>query len=204
MRTVFAVSVALLLSAVPLHGQKSVVEKYRALYPTPLGAENTVKLLRQVAAEVHGGLLVKTSGSNCLGYSCDIVCFSPTNQVDVLVDAENAARPTWSVLDPTSVVARPCEMVTAPPPPPPPPPGDDLAKEIEKLRGSLTGMSDHVAELNATIRAQNETIGALRDAVLALPSCQPTFTWPNYRLKSPWFGIGTFVLKPDPPTSGGR
>jgi hypothetical protein len=59
------------------------------------------------------GLLVKDSGSNCNGYSCDILCQgSGSGQVqrDVLLDAEDAQLPIWG--DPMSgsdIVVRPCQ-----------------------------------------------------------------------------------------------
>lgn len=80
------------------NAQQSVVEKYRGQYPTPMGADNTLKLLKQVAAETHFGIYRKTTGSNCNGYSCDIVCFGGTEGVDILSDSEGAARPTWNAV----------------------------------------------------------------------------------------------------------
>jgi hypothetical protein len=59
------------------------------------------------------GVLVKTSGSNCNGYSCDILCLgNGAGQVqrDVLIDAEGAQIPIWG--DPKSgsqIAVRPCE-----------------------------------------------------------------------------------------------
>ena len=45
------------------------------------------------------GILRKGSGSNCGGYSCDIICAGQGNsqrQWDVLSDAEGAQTPKWS------------------------------------------------------------------------------------------------------------
>ena len=45
------------------------------------------------------GLLRKSSGSSCNGYSCDIICSGQGNaqkQWDVLGDAEGAQTPGWN------------------------------------------------------------------------------------------------------------
>ena len=108
------ISVVFSLIATSAFAQQSVVEKYRNLYPTPLGAANAVQLLKDVAIEVKGGILKKPDGHNCLGYACDIICFADGNHVDVLVDAEGSAFPTWRVIgkiDPTR-----CELVEIKPP----------------------------------------------------------------------------------------
>jgi hypothetical protein len=44
------------------------------------------------------GLLRKTSGANCAGYSCDILCSgsgTSQRQWDVLGDADGAQTPAW-------------------------------------------------------------------------------------------------------------
>lgn len=96
-KTSFVLALLLLLPN-STFAQQSVVEKYRRNYPTPLGAENTIKLLRQIAKEVGGGVLTKTSGNNCLGYSCDIICFSDGSHFDVLGDSDNLAIPQWELV----------------------------------------------------------------------------------------------------------
>jgi hypothetical protein len=53
------------------------------------------------------GILEKTSGNQCLGYSCDIVCESSGQLWDVLSDAEGAQDPIW--LDKGTSSAR-CEI----------------------------------------------------------------------------------------------
>ena len=48
------------------------------------------------------GLLQKTSGANCNGYSCDILCLgngSGQVQRDVLIDAEGSQIPLWGGSD---------------------------------------------------------------------------------------------------------
>ena len=57
------------------------------------------------------GILEKTSGANCEGFSCDILCLgngSGQVQRDVLIDAEGAQTPTWG--SPIgSPAIRPCQ-----------------------------------------------------------------------------------------------
>ena len=86
----------LLLFAAPAFAQVDVVAKYRVAYQAPLSADQKVALLRSVATEIHGGLLRKPDGTNCGGYSCDVICFSDVTLFDVLQDQDNAAIPTWN------------------------------------------------------------------------------------------------------------
>ena len=56
-------------------------------------------LNRNGIAQGPFGLLRKAGGSNCGGYSCDIICSGQGNgqkQWDVLGDAEGAQRPSWN------------------------------------------------------------------------------------------------------------
>jgi hypothetical protein len=72
-----------------------------------MSSGQTVQFLRSTAASltrngISGapfGLLRKSGGSNCNGYSCDIICAGQGNaqkQWDVLSDAEGAQSPGWS------------------------------------------------------------------------------------------------------------
>jgi hypothetical protein len=108
-KKLWGVVALLLLCAAPAFAQESVVAKYRAQYATPLTAEQKVTLLRQIASEVHGGLLVKRDGNNCGGYSCDIVCFSDVTLFDVLQDSDGAAIPRWDAT--TNPRGYRCELV---------------------------------------------------------------------------------------------
>ncbi|HET7620021.1 MAG TPA: hypothetical protein VF159_13065 [Gemmatimonadaceae bacterium] len=57
------------------------------------------------------GLLVKTGGSNCNGYSCDIICAgngSSQKQWDVLRDAEGDQDPVWNRL--STIAIRTCQI----------------------------------------------------------------------------------------------
>jgi hypothetical protein len=58
------------------------------------------------------GILQKTVGTNCEGYSCDIICSGQgddQNQFDVLQDAEGDALPMWS--EHSDIVVRFCEII---------------------------------------------------------------------------------------------
>jgi hypothetical protein len=80
--------------------------------------EETVEFMKEVAYDLnqtgisdHGGfgILVKTVGNNCNGYSCDIICEghgSDQNQYDILIDD---AIPNWAQVDNPTV--RPCEII---------------------------------------------------------------------------------------------
>jgi hypothetical protein len=61
------------------------------------------QFLRAVAKDLNNGnfadgpfgILVKTSGNNCLGYSCDIICASSGRIWDALADSDGAQDPIW-------------------------------------------------------------------------------------------------------------
>ena len=58
------------------------------------------------------GLLVKTSGNNCHGYSCDIICSDARGthrQWDILIDEDQAQIPAWNRVGQATV--RPCEAI---------------------------------------------------------------------------------------------
>ena len=77
--------------------------------------EEVVDMLREIAYDLNQafggefGILVKTVGNNCLGYSCDIICEGQGNdqdQYDILIDDR---FPAWNeVSNPT---VRPCEVI---------------------------------------------------------------------------------------------
>jgi hypothetical protein len=59
------------------------------------------------------GLLLKPSGNNCEGYSCDIICSGQgggQRQWDILTDVEGAQGPMWSELPSSHVAVRVCEI----------------------------------------------------------------------------------------------
>lgn len=117
-----------------LGANRDIVAKHRAKYPTPLGIPNTISLLKDVASEVKGGLYIKTTGNNCQGYSCDIVCFADGRGFDILIDSEGQAIPTWNPV--SGLDKNRCELVTVPIPPAPIPNDPieiELLKEIRDL-----------------------------------------------------------------------
>jgi hypothetical protein len=80
-----------------------------------------VQFLRNVADSLNRngvaggrfGLLVKESGHNCHGYSCDILCAGNgggQRQWDVLGDADGTQYPAWSEVPPQNVAVRACEI----------------------------------------------------------------------------------------------
>ena len=71
-----------------------------------MSSSQTVAFLKGVAKDLNAanisggpfGILEKGSGSNCNGFSCDIICAGQNNsqrQYDVLLDAEGSQTPTW-------------------------------------------------------------------------------------------------------------
>jgi hypothetical protein len=84
-----------------------------------LGSRETVEFLRLTARDLNRagisggpfGILVKTSGANCNGYSCDIICSGQgggQRQWDVLVDSGRGGG-TWHEVG-SGLTARPCEI----------------------------------------------------------------------------------------------
>jgi hypothetical protein len=59
------------------------------------------------------GLLLKPSGNNCHGYSCDIICSGNgggQRQWDVLVDVEGSQSPSWAELPSSHITVRQCQI----------------------------------------------------------------------------------------------
>lgn len=98
---------------------QAIVECERAKFGH-MSSSQTVTFLRAVARSLNAsgigggpfGILVKTSGSNCDGYSCDIICAGnggSQRQWDVMIDSDGAQIPVWD--GPLSTIAvRPCEI----------------------------------------------------------------------------------------------
>jgi hypothetical protein len=87
--------------------QLNVVACRRSQFGSRMSDGQLVTFLQRVAADLNAagfgggpfGVLRKTSGANCNGYSCDIICAgSGTNQRqwDVLGDSDGAQTPAWS------------------------------------------------------------------------------------------------------------
>lgn len=98
----------------------AIVQCRRAQWGHMQDEDNPV-FLRGVAKDLNDagveegpyGLLVKTDGANCHGYSCDIICSGQGNdqdQFDVLLDGDGAQIPVWNEITGPMVV-RPCEIV---------------------------------------------------------------------------------------------
>lgn len=109
----------------------ATLEKYRALYPTPMSKAQLSEMLSRTAAEHPGwALLRKDAGNNCptpsgVMASCDWLVYVPTRWgFDVLEDSDTLARPRATKdgqLAPNDEVVLPWAVAGAPPPPPPPP-----------------------------------------------------------------------------------
>jgi hypothetical protein len=99
----------------------AIISCHRSKYGTPMSESQIVSLLRATAKDFNEegisggpfGILEKDSGSNCNGYSCDIICAgqgSSQKQWDVLIDATGIGAPTWSGTPKSTIVERPCEI----------------------------------------------------------------------------------------------
>jgi len=86
-----------------------IVSCQRALYPPLLSPAQAPNLLRAIAIDLNRdrpgyyGRLIKTSGNNCGGYSCDIICGTDGHLWDVFTDGPDAsvnysgtAGPSWN------------------------------------------------------------------------------------------------------------
>lgn len=105
-------------SCAHLGNELAIVECRRAQFGHMSPGE-TVEFLRRVAYDLSSaaehrpyGVLIKSEGHNCDGYSCDIICSNTGGvhrQWDVLSDGDGAQIPVWSRIG--GVVPRPCETV---------------------------------------------------------------------------------------------
>lgn len=89
----------------------SILQCRRAQFGPTMSAGDTVNFLRASAKDFNAvpipdgpfGILRKTSGTNCLGYSCDILCAGQGNsqkQWDVLIDADPGSGPAIPIWGP--------------------------------------------------------------------------------------------------------
>lgn len=83
-----------------------IIECQRSKFGSHMSSSEMVAFLRGSARDMNAaglsggpfGLLRKTSGANCAGYSCDILCAgsgTSQRQWDVLGDADGAQTPAW-------------------------------------------------------------------------------------------------------------
>jgi len=92
-----------------------IVQCRRSQYDGLMSRSETVSFLRGVATDLNAagisegpfGILRKTSGNNCGGYACDIIC-SSSKVWDVLIDWNGSQTPTWGYAGPTS--SKVCEI----------------------------------------------------------------------------------------------
>jgi hypothetical protein len=89
---------------------EQVVACRRAQYGSRLSPGEAPGLLRAIAGDLNTGtgsstygLLIKTSGNNCSGFACDIICSRSGDHWDVFADGPDAgagysgvASPTWN------------------------------------------------------------------------------------------------------------
>lgn len=84
-----------------------IVECQRSHYGQSMSPSDLVSMLRGVARDLNAagisggpfGILRKTGGNQCVGYSCDIICAgqdTAQQQWDVLSDAGGASNPQWT------------------------------------------------------------------------------------------------------------
>jgi hypothetical protein len=147
------------------------VAKYRAAYPTPLSADQKVDLLRHIASELHAGLLRKPDGTNCGGYSCDVICFSDVTLFDVLQDSDGAAIPAWNPT--TNPRGYRCEMAASAGQPSPLPtqtlpagtsiPALDLSPILARLEATDARIERVYADLTNQNRDNTATLKAAID-----------------------------------------
>lgn len=164
------------------------------------GLENNstalVTFLRQTAASLNAasvpggpfGILVKTSGHNCHGYSCDIICSGQGNsqrQWDVLIAGGDpgGSYPSWELL--RNITVRPCEFTASVPPTPTPiPPTVDLAPILARLAALEQDLSNTKTEAY-NLRLELDEV---RSLISSLPPATIACTdLPEYRGRG-WFG----------------
>jgi len=153
--------VAMLLISTNAYAQASVVAAKKAQLGlgSNLKPEQIAQLLIEVAKEIHGGILVKTQGNNCLGHSCDIICFAgQATMFDVLSDSEGAATPTWN---PTPYNGAQCDMIASDGPP-------DIPPVVTNPPVNPDTMLEILAVLKEIRDAQKEQTEALKMSLLQL------------------------------------
>jgi hypothetical protein len=106
------------LSCAHLRNELAIVQCRRAQYGF-MSVPERVEFLRRIAFDLNAasaehapyGVLVKTTGHNCFGYSCDVICSNTGmhRQWDVLTDEDGAQAPVWSRLG--QIAVRPCDAV---------------------------------------------------------------------------------------------
>jgi len=99
---------------------QAIVECERSKFGR-MGAGEIVAFLKAVADSLNRngvsggrfGVLLKDSGNNCSGYSCDIICSGQgggQRQWDVLSDVEGTQGAMWAELESSHIQVRACEI----------------------------------------------------------------------------------------------
>lgn len=154
--------VAFLLVPTMAHAQISVVAASKTelgitVNPTPAQLLSLVKL---IAGKVGGGILPKTTGNNCGGYACDIVCLNGVIY-DVLGDSEGIANPQWSPAGPAPVA---CEPVIGGIPKPPDPTGPPpTTVDLTPIREGLVALAQKLDALQVDVSATKQDVHEHRE-----------------------------------------
>ena len=129
---------------------QTTIAQIRSRYPTPL-QEQHLAFLQECARALSLGLVKKTNGSyiphpTVGGVSQDVLMARPGQAWDILIDAENEARPAFNQIG-TIAPSRYVDVATTEPPPPDQPsepePGDDVVSELIGIRRALEKLAAH-------------------------------------------------------------
>ncbi len=173
-RLILALAFSLAYIAAPSAQPLDVVREARAKYGPLLEPTDAPAFLRDVAiglARLKGGswgLLVKTSGNHCGGYSCDVVC-DGERVYDVLFDGPDAgdnpkrpgrAEPNWPGDKPNDLLnGRTCDFVIMAVPKPPDggtfDPGP-IYQRLDALTARVTDLESLKVEIEALRRVDAE------------------------------------------------
>lgn len=141
-----------------------VVTRVRNKYPNlPGNRPITNQALKEIAADpaIAGGIFKKTTGNNCLGYSCDIICYKDGRLYDVFGSWETLASPQWGLASTNGEAAR-CEMSGTTPVPPNPPANCDacqLALAVKTNENThLKSENDQLQKDKAALIVENKRV----------------------------------------------
>jgi len=128
-----ALVLALLTITLGAETPLQVVTRVRKAHPDLPGNRTvTNQALKEIARDLGAGVLTKTSGNNCGGIACDIICYKTGYHYDVFRDWENVAAPTYSlVTNPPLIDPARCQLIA---PGPTPPPGPTCEQEVARLK----------------------------------------------------------------------
>lgn len=150
----------------PLYAQNSqldVVIRVRNAHPNlPGNRPVTNQALREIAADpaVNGGIYVKTTGNNCLGYSCDLICYKDGRFYDVFVAWDTKALAAWN-LSPSKADPSRCQLLGDGSVPPPPTDCKTCETALVAARNSntqLTNENNQLKKEKAALLVENKRI----------------------------------------------